>query len=73
VSFRQKIRHYIVQNFGYTNKQATEIITSGRLRVNGEIITDNIMFDDKFDIYLDNNLLKPKVEFLQASRDRNYS
>lgn len=63
MGFRQKIRHYIVQNFGFTNKEATSIILSGRLTVNGETVTENILFDDSFDIYLDNELLKAKTNY----------
>lgn len=61
MGFRQKIRHYIVQNFGFTNKEATQIILSGRLTVNGEIINENILFDETNEIYLDGSLLKPKT------------
>lgn len=61
LGFRQKIRHYIVQNFGYTNKEATSIILSGRLNVNGHVVTENILFDESHEIYLDNELLKPKT------------
>lgn len=61
MGFRQKIRHYIVQNYGFTNKEATQIILSGRLRVNGEIVSDNILFDETHEIYLDDELLKPKT------------
>lgn len=63
MGFRQKIRHFIVQNFGFTNKEATQIILSGRLTVNGEIITENILFDETHDIYLDGDLLKPKTVY----------
>lgn len=61
MGFRQKIRHYIVQNYGFTNKEATSIILSGRLVVNGDTVTENIMFDETHDIYLDGELLKPKT------------
>ena len=61
MGFRQKIRHYIVQNFGFTNKEATQIILSGRLTVNGEVVTGNILFDETHEIYLDGTLLKPKT------------
>lgn len=61
MGFRQKIRHYIVQNFGFTNKEATQIILSGRLTVNGDVVTENILFDETHDIFLDNSLLKPKT------------
>lgn len=61
MGFRQKIRHYIVQNFGFTNKETTQIILSGRLTVNGEIINENVMFDETHEIYLDGLLLKPKT------------
>lgn len=61
MGFRQKIRHYIVQNFGFTNKEATAIILSGRLSVNGQIVNENILFDESHEIFLDNELLKPKT------------
>ncbi len=63
MGFRQKIRHYIVQNFGFTNKESTQIILSGRLTVNGEIVTENILFDETHEIFLDGKLLKPKTVY----------
>lgn len=52
-----------MQNFGFTNKEATQIILSGRLCVNGEIINENILFDETHEIYLDGELLKPKTVY----------
>lgn len=63
MGFRQKIRHYIVQNFGFTNKEATQIILSERLTVNGVIINENILFDETHEIFLDGSLLKPKTVY----------
>lgn len=52
-----------MQNFGFTNKEATAIILSGRLTVNGETVTENILFDESQEIFLDDDLLKPRTDF----------
>jgi 23S rRNA pseudouridine2604 synthase len=63
VSFRLNIKYFLVHRLGFTNKEAIRAIEHRRLKVNGSVITENIEFNETWDIYLDDNLLKPNTPF----------
>ena len=63
MSFRLNIKYYLVHNLGFTNKEAIRAIELRKLKVNGNVIAENIEFDETWDIYLDDTLLKPKTHF----------
>ena len=63
MSFRLNIKYYLVHSLGFTNKEAIRAIDMRKLKVNGTIITENIEFDETWDIFLDDTLLKPKTHF----------
>lgn len=63
MSFRLNIKYYLVHSLGFTNKEAIRAIEHRKLNVNGNIITENIEFNETWDIYLDDVLLKPKANF----------
>jgi len=63
VSFRLNIKYYLVHTLGFTNKEAIRAIGSGKLVVNGQIITENIEFDETSEIFYNGTLLKPNTPF----------
>lgn len=48
---------------GFTNKEAIRAIENRKLKVNGIIVTENIEFNETWEIYYDDNLLKPGAPF----------
>lgn len=48
---------------GITNKEAIRAIEYRKLKVNGIIITENSEFDETWEIYLEDQLLKPNTPF----------
>lgn len=52
-----------MHSLGFTNKEAIRAIELRKLKVNGSIITENSEFDETWEIYLENQLLKPKTPF----------
>lgn len=63
MSFRLNIKYYLVHTLGFTNKEAIRAIGSGKLVVNGQIITENIEFDETSEIFYNGTLLKPNTPF----------
>ena len=63
MSFRLNIKYYLVHQLGFTNKEAIRAIEYRQLKVNGEIIEANIEFNETWDIYLNDVLLKPKKDY----------
>lgn len=63
MSFRLNIKYYLVHQLGFTNKEAINAIESRQLKVNNEIVDANIEFNDTWDIYLNDVLLKPKTHY----------
>ena len=63
VSFRLNIKYYLVHNLGFTNKEAIRAIEQRKLIVNGSVITENSEFNETWEIYLENQLLKPNTPF----------
>jgi 23S rRNA pseudouridine2604 synthase len=63
VSFRLNIKYYLVHSLGFTNKEAIRAIENRKLKVNGAIITENSEFNETWEIYYDDTLLKPNTPF----------
>lgn len=63
MSFRLNIKYYLVHSLGFTNKEAIRAIENRKLKVNGSIITENIEFDETWEIYLEDKLMKPNTPF----------
>ncbi len=64
MSFRLNIKYYLVHTLGFTNKEAIRAIGSGNLLVNGQVITENIEFDETSEIFYNGTLLKPDTPFI---------
>jgi 23S rRNA pseudouridine2604 synthase len=63
VSYRLNIKYYLVHNLGFTNKEAIRAIDQRKLKVNGAIITENSEFNETWEIYYEDQLLKPDTPF----------
>lgn len=63
MSFRLNIKYYLVHSLGFTNKEAIRAIGSGELLVNGQVITENIEFDETSEVHHKGRLLKPGTPF----------
>jgi len=63
VSYRSNIKYYLVHQFGFSNKEAIRAIEQGKLKVNGNLVTENIEFNDTWEIYYEDKLLKPHTPF----------
>lgn len=63
MSFRLNIKYYLVHNLGFTNKEAIRAIEQRKLKVNCATITENIEFDETWEIYYEDKLLKPNTPF----------
>lgn len=67
MSFRLYLKYYLVHQLGFTNKEAIKALLSRELVINGQIITENIEFDEHCEIYYRNQLLKPRTAFTYIS------
>lgn len=54
----------MVHSLGFTNKEAIRAIEHRKLKVNGVIITENIEFNETWEIYYEDKLLKPNTPFI---------
>ncbi len=64
MSFRLNIKYYLVHSLGFTNKEAIRAIEQRKLIVNGTVVTENIEFNDTWEIYYEDKLLKPNTPFI---------
>lgn len=60
MSFRLRIKYFLIHRLNYTNKTAGELISSGKLTVNGKVILKNELLRDEDELKLDNEILKAK-------------
>lgn len=58
MGYRNKLKYYLVHHFGYTNKIADEYIKSGDMRLNGEIIMDNVVVSGREEIRINDQILQ---------------
>jgi len=63
VSFRLNIKYYLVHSLGFTNKEAIRAIEQRKLKVNGLVISENSEFNETWEIYYEDKLLKPNTPF----------
>lgn len=63
MSFRLNIKYYLVHSLGFTNKEAIRAIDQRKLKVNGKVVEENFEFDETWEIYFEDRLLKPKTTF----------
>ncbi|MBI3519819.1 MAG: pseudouridine synthase [Bacteroidetes bacterium] len=63
MSFRLNIKYYLVHHLGFTNKEAIRAIEHRKLKVNGAVITENSEFNETWEIYYEDQLLKPNTPF----------
>lgn len=63
MSYRLNIKYYLVHNLGFTNKEAIRAIENRKLKVNGSVIIENSEFNETWDIYFEDKLLKPNTPF----------
>lgn len=52
-----------MHSLGFTNKEAIKAIENRKLKVNGVVITENIEFNETWEIYYEDQLLKPNMPF----------
>ena len=63
MSFRLRIKYFLIHRLNYTNKTASVLISSGKLTVNGKEIRENEVLDDADELRLDGEILKSKTEY----------
>ncbi len=63
MSFRLRLKYYLVHELNYANKKADELIGSGKLKMGGKIISENIIIGDEDEIKLGEKILKQKIKF----------
>lgn len=63
MSFRLRIKYFLIHRLNYTNKTAGALISSGKLTVNGKVISENVVLQDEDELKLGDDLLKPKAVY----------
>lgn len=63
MSFRTKIKHYLIHALNYTNKTAGELISSGKLTVNGIVIKGNEILLETDSLELNGCTIKKGVKY----------
>lgn len=63
MSFRLRIKYYLIHRLNYTNKTAGALVSSGKLTVNGKKITENEVLNDRDELKFENEILKEPVEY----------
>jgi 23S rRNA pseudouridine2604 synthase len=60
MSFRLRVKYFLIHRLNYTNKTASVVISSGKLTVNGKAIRENVILTDEDVLQLENEVLKEK-------------
>ena len=60
MSFRRRIKYFLIHRLNYTNKTAATLISSGKLTVNGKEIRSNEVLNDEDELKLKDEILKAK-------------
>ena len=63
MSFRTKIKYFLVHTLNYTGKNANNIIASGSLSINGKIIVQNEALLDEDEVMLNGKVIKQNPEY----------
>lgn len=63
MSFRQRIKYYLIHVLNYTNKTAGELISSGKITVNGKVITLNELITNDAEISLNGIIIRKKPSY----------
>jgi 23S rRNA pseudouridine2604 synthase len=63
MSFRLKIKYYLIHALNYTNKTADELISSGKLTVNGNKIFTNEILRDEDELCKEGEVIKAKPQY----------
>lgn len=63
MSFRLKIKHHLIHALNYTNNTASELISSGKLTVNGKVIYENRVLDEADEVALDGAIVKAAMVY----------
>lgn len=58
MSFRLRIKYYLIHTLNYTNKSANKLIASGTLSINGKIIVQNEIVHDKDEVKIGEAIIK---------------
>jgi 23S rRNA pseudouridine2604 synthase len=63
MSFRLRLKYYLVHSLNYAGKKADEIIGSQTLKINGEVVKENVILHDLDEIELNGTILKEKARY----------
>lgn len=60
MSFYRRLKYFLVHTLMHTNKEAQQLITTGRVELNGETVFDNCFLDDTAEIKVNGAIKRPK-------------
>jgi len=63
MSFRRRIAYCLVHGLGFTNRGARIAIASGQLLVGGEVVTENVLYDQEAEVVYQGRVLKAKRSY----------
>jgi len=64
MSYRKRIKFFLVHTLRVSNKEADELIQSGKLTVNGNVVKENVFFEETDEILLEGKTLQKGFEYL---------
>lgn len=63
MSFRRRIKYFLIHGLNYTNKTSNELISSGKITVNGIKINENVLYNGEDEIKVEGEIVKSKSDF----------
>lgn len=63
MSFRLRVKYFLIHRLNYTNKTAGALISSGKLTVNGKAIRENALLKKEDELKLGDGILKEKETY----------
>ncbi len=63
MSFRLRLKYYLVHELNYASKKAAELIAAAKIKINGKIIYENVIIGDRDEIKLGEKVIKKEIKF----------
>jgi pseudouridine synthase len=64
LSFRRRIKYFIVHCLDLTNRQAEELISTAQISVDKIVVSENVMLDPASEIMVGDKIVRPHKNFL---------
>ena len=67
MTFRKRLQYFLVKRLNISNKSALALVLEGNIKINGQVITENIVINPEDSIVLDEQLLQEGKKYIYVA------